>query len=233
MDTSEYPEEIVAEGDRIAKAYAVKFTPQELGTVVAVEKTLPCEPPEVITEENRSDELIERWEGFEADVLGVSDRLGLGRIPLTCRSDLVVRLTKDDCDRIYETRAVETTPGLWIVDHKTAARRDSLGAEKWAHDIQMSLNFLLWNACHDLWPGECSEPCVGVLVNTIYKTKEVGFETFVVRPTGDQCKAALGAVKLAARIRTDPTLREAPNPTRCFQYFEMCRFLQTAQCRRF
>lgn len=201
--------EALAEATRLYTAYIEDPLRADLGAVLGVEKTLPCEP-------NEPD--------FELRVAALATQLALP-VKLTCRSDLVVRLSQDDCDRIYKAREAEVTPGIWIVDHKTASRRSNDAELIWRTDTQMALNFVLWN-------NSQPEPCQGVLVNVIYKYKVPKFETFVVKPGADEVLAALHAVRLAGGLSQHRDLAKVPNTAACFNYFRPCQYLVQG-CKRY
>ena len=106
------------EAERIFRAYRLKFTPKELGKVIAVEHLLEGRD---ITEDSKLPEY-------------------------TARPDLVVSVTKRDADRVKITRWITIKPGYWLVDHKSAAAVTPELVEYYFNSLQMILYQRAWTA---------------------------------------------------------------------------------------
>ncbi len=194
----------VSEAERLFRAYRKKFPRDELGLVLGVEVELPGELP-------------------------AKERIlnSIGIYPFTCKIDLVTEIDAKQAAHLKTTRDSDIEPGIYVIDHKTAGRRMKNEPEKWMHHkLQMKTIQLMWNACNP------DRPCKGALVNLIYRRKEVGFETVVVPPV-DSLAARQVQVFFSGIAELQRTLYDWPNFLACYSsYGTVCRYYETAQCRR-
>lgn len=149
----------------------------------------------------------------------------LGIPEFACRIDLVARVYKKHVDNIMGTRNVLLEPGIYLVDHKTAARREENRLFKFLNDLQMDTYMMAYNAAHD-------EPCLGMLVNNVYRYKALtaqAFETYLIPyPSEDRQAMIKEYLSEAFKRRHD----DIPNLSNCHSGYGSCQYLLDGSCSR-
>jgi hypothetical protein len=191
------------EAERLFRAHRKRFSRSELGTVLEVEKLLPSPDDAAMAQR-------------------INDAVGIN--PFTCKIDLVLDLTENDCLRLKETRDIEVRPGIWLLDHKTAKARRSTEAEKWTNDFQPIAYQLAWNAAFPKLQAQ------GMIISSTYRLKQPDFRSFVVERPGAEKVAALQSF-LAGAAFIKEHLEDWPNGNACF-FPSTCRWFQTGACNR-
>lgn len=197
--------------EKLFRTYRVRFPVTELGEIVAVEKLLP-EPAEKVgeTEHLRQKAKIE-------EAVGIS--------PYTMKTDLVIKLTARDCERLKHTRSIDVSPGTYILDHKTDYRRDANIVDKYLLEPQFTAYFLAWRAVY---------PRVklnGVLVNILFKSS-TDFMTLVVPPPDEAAIRRLHTLFSNAVFFMEHAPRMKMN-TRCMQWGRICHWRVTGHCKAY
>jgi hypothetical protein len=93
----------------------------------------------------------------------VVERFG---VPFTCRIDMVVRVSDGHCEYLEKHGLRGITPGLYLVDHKTAGSKDNHAQLKYQSSIQFRAYMLAWDLLED-------ELCSGMIVNNVVGHKEM------------------------------------------------------------
>lgn len=115
-------------------------------------------------------------------------------------------------------------PGLYIVDHKTTSRFDSVAREAWYHDGEILGQQMCWDS---LWGSKFTPPLQGSIINLIGKQKKKPkFERIVIpiRPKRlDELKRDLlgAACGLGDARRTNEWPK---NRSSCVTRYGKCRF---------
>lgn len=151
-DASNEDEEARIDAERLFRAYRARFPANELGKIVAIEKLVP------VIGDNAMKARIEK---------------AVGIAPYTMKPDLVIKLSKRDCERLKRTRSIDLKPGFYLVDHKSDNSR--WGIEKYLETHQFTAYFLAWEAAFGV-------KLQGVLVNIVFTTKIPDFLTILVPP---------------------------------------------------
>lgn len=204
MSIYEVDEEAHFEAKRLFDAYRKKYNPTELGTVLGLEVEYPS-PLLGKAEQN-------------VQTNRIAEAVGL--VPFSCRLDMVVEMS--NTSMLWKSRGINIEPGVWLVDHKTAARRLQNMGRKWAIDLQMTMQCLVWNACNP------DKKCNGVLVNEIYKLQKPDFKTFVHIPTEDTIKQLRSFLAGIAIIKQH--LPRWANATACFSWGRECYWRSIGMC---
>jgi len=124
-------------------------------------------------------------------------------IPLAVEHHVVDPETKDSCR--YDLVAKLDEPwqfwpeGTYIIEHKTAPRRDQTSLNSWFNDGEILGQMRLWRK---LKLDRRFGPLRGVIVNLIFKTKELGFERIFVSPDRWQLKSHESDLKMWRAIRS-------------------------------
>lgn len=158
-----------------------------------------------------------------SDGFSVGDLSTYMGVPYTVKLDMAVRLGEQECERLKETRLMDTEPGVYILDHKTEERRLGIIVDKFMNELQFVGYNLAWNLAH---PNDIAK---GTIVNVIFKTKTPGFQTIVVPPPDeDQISSLKRFVTKSAEMKDS----DEPNAEDCFSYFKMCPHLMFNRCNR-
>lgn len=148
----------------------------------------------------------------------------LGIRPFTFKPDMIVRCeTKPDCANEY---AFE--PGYYMVDHKTAGRRDEHRLITRENSLQFQTYMAAWNA---LFPDRAVK---GLLCRVGYKLKEPTFETiFVPAPTEFVLNGLRSWFEHVNAIRN--AMPDWANLANCETANKMspCYYLTSKTCKRF
>ena len=170
---------------------------------------------------SRSDfgEVLSTEEQYEAplDVFGG---------PLTGASDLVVRLSQEDCDRLEAKFGITLFgSGIYLVDAKTASRREADRHEVWATRPQMKAYMMLHALKHNV-------EVKGGIYDVCYKLTIPERELFVVPPIGeDDLKMIATMVQKRAEVLSVGGWEKArANPT---DNCHACTLFRQGLCRRY
>lgn len=189
------------EAQRVWSAYAERHSADEFDEILSIE---------------------EKLEGAAIDkVVGV---------PYTMKADLIIRLNSQQAaDRLVKFRPslAGIKPGVYGVDHKFLARRNSNMDVKYANSLQFVGYQLAWNA---LRPEQAVD---GWIVNTVIKTKEVQFHSILVPPSSDQQVAALRSSLVYWKWMKDNNPQQTnPQDDYCFGFTEGCQHFLSGACDR-
>lgn len=182
-----------AEIRRLLNWYFMKFTPNEFGKVLHVEIELAIPQDD--------DELP----GFTGAI------------------DLIVECDEEDVFRLSAEGCYLPGPGVYGVDHKTAAS-DSKAAQ-------------LEYALRPQFSGYCMispVPLQGFIVNRVMKTKELKRKLYYVPPPDEQARLMVTSlVRERLRILQNPPEYAKANPDSCLDRFgQTCQFLYSG-CNRY
>lgn len=195
------------EANRLYQAYTQRFPRTFFGKVLGTEVQLPPD-------------------GDPGAAARVCDAVGVA--PFTCRIDMVVELGPEDVSRLQRLPGMGhlTQPGVYLVDHKTAERRNSMLDLEYNHSAQMIAYQLAWNAVNP------SNPCNGVIINQVVKhmrLTDASFELAFVRPPTDIAIAGLKKWLQWAKLQAET---DCCNWKACFNYHRPCAFLVSGDCNR-
>jgi hypothetical protein len=146
---------------------------------------------------------------------------------LTARFDMVVRMSQEDVECWHQAGFIDLPgPGVYIVDHKTMARKES----NLQLDYQTSDQFLAYPAMWDLLHPE--EPCLGMIANCLVRHKNITADSFaqyfVPKATPEQLASFNEWLETAAtHIRGGWANRGA-----CLQGYMVCSHLTNGRCFR-
>jgi hypothetical protein len=205
-EPSPVDEDIHGDVLRYFNAYKARFAPDELGEVLGLEIEYPDKrlPPNLYnSQENRI-----------AETMLVN--------PFSTRIDIAVDIDTTTAQGMQKTRSINIEPGIYIVDHKTAARRLKTEQEKWDNSMQMAAMFHIWNALNP------DKPARGVLINSIYKLKMPDFRTFVTYPSEESLKKVQSF--LIGVVAMKNALPDWPNNNACMQWGRMCYWGEIGRC---
>lgn len=205
-----YNEEHRIEAVRLAEWYIPRFPNYELGRTVGTEMWLP-EPPEAFAKPNKAQLVLRKR---------VLDAFGIEYCAIL---DTVHKLNKRDLQRIKHTRGITLEePGIYLCDHKTEAR-DGF-QDRLLNSRQFTGAMALWNLCRP------AEPCRGMLVNVVVKTKEIWNALLFIPPPE---AADIEALKYRLSIGKEFLERLYMNDANCFPYIgRPCDQILNGQCDR-
>jgi hypothetical protein len=200
-------QEDLTEAMRLFQAYRTKYAPTELGDVLQVE--------------------VGYGEGYgdRNSAQAVGEAVGI--YPFSCRVDLVVSLSGLSAGRLGETRGITINPGIWLVDHKTAASEFKNAAELWENDLQMTGNVLAYNAQAKIDGRDLAQ---GILINTIYKRKVPGFTTYVHTLDENKIQALRTFYAWIGFLKGN--VPEYMNAENCFSMGRTCKWFTLGRCSR-
>lgn len=200
-DPFDVEEEARIEAERIFRAYRVNFPANEIGKIIAIERLVP-----------------------DVGDIAMKERVekAVGISPYTMKPDLVIKLTKKDCERLKRTRNVDLKPGLYLVDHKTDNAR--WGIDRYLNSHQFTAYFLAWEAAFGV-------KLQGVLVNICYTTKQADFLTIFVPPPSQVAIKSLHH-QLASIVFLREHMPRWKNTNRCF-FPKPCLFHTNKLCRKY
>ncbi len=146
--------------------------------------------------------------------------------PLTGAADLVVRLSQDDCDRLELKFGIKLFgPGVYLVDAKTAGRREADRFEVWSSRPQGKGYMALHELKHNV-------EVKGFIYDVTYKLNVPERELFVVPPVGEDDLHMLKTMvsRRAEVLRlASPELARA-NPT---DNCHACFLFKDGRCKRY
>jgi len=187
----------------LVRAYKDKFGFNSLGDVLHNEYLIPKSP-----EEEEKLKLVYK------------------NIPVSGKLDMVTTLNEEQCEKFKEQRGMEIEPGLYIVDHKTAARVYDVTILRYQHSLQFVHYQNLWNITN---PDNKAQ---GLIVNVLIKTKKPDFRTFVIPPPDENDIKALLNKFEGARFIED-NMPDYANDNACFSFNRPCKWLLEGTCQRF
>lgn len=200
-DPFDVAEESRIHAEQIFRAYRVQFPANELGKIVAIEQLVPTP-------------------GDKSMAARIEKAVGIS--PYTMKPDLVIKLTKKDCERLKKTRHVDLKPGLYLLDHKTDNAR--WGIDRYLNSHQFTAYFLAWEAAFGV-------KLMGVLVNILYTTKQPDFLTLFIPPP---TQVAINSLhhQLASIVFLREHMPRWKNTNRCF-FPKPCLFHTNQLCRKY
>lgn len=159
----------------------------------------------------------------------------IGHDESTGACDLVVKMSAEDVSRIQEDRAIELNgPGIYIVDHKTAATRksdtdaranytSSMQCLKYMHMLSLAFN----------------EPIRGMVFDVLVKHKSLrrvadgrngsSVQTFLAIPRPEDAAIVKAAIAYGMHQRE----HNLANPFACYDHGRECVFLSKGICGRY
>jgi hypothetical protein len=155
----------------------------------------------------------------------------------TGRIDLLVRIS--DADAVMaRTGLILPGPGLYIIDHKTAAGPNKTDAHKFTNHTQAMGYATLYNLEHP------DDPVVGTIFDMLYKHKvflrvpKIGAAGKVVQGKSHEhfyqatAPDDQGVIVNLVQLGSHNYDNDIPNPTKCHGPFGTCEYLTSGRCNR-
>jgi hypothetical protein len=149
----------------------------------------------------------------------------MGVDPYTLRIDRVIKVSQEQADAAFMRRKVGLFPGYYILDTKTASKKDANAALLYELSTQFPSYVMAWNAAYPEMTVN------GVLVNRVIRHKkltEESFQTFLVESPSEMTRTAVKnhLRRKAAYLKTDE-----PNLDACADW-RGCNHYKNGNCNR-